>query len=137
MKIIWSRIEIDGSFLFWTPYVFMMFSFRLLLLWVPFQLNVYGPIQPYHTSHFYGSPCQPGHGSEAAIQHLKDIADTFGSQWTVEHLLPGSTNRRNGPIWSGFQTSFQASNPKVPLGTAWCCRCFGDGFFPVSFSPWK
>lgn len=26
---------------------------------------------------------------EAAIQHLKDIAETFGSQWTVEHLLLG------------------------------------------------
>ncbi|CAK0821633.1 unnamed protein product [Prorocentrum cordatum] len=25
---------------------------------------------------------------EAAIQHLKEIVDTFGSQWTVEHLLP-------------------------------------------------
>jgi hypothetical protein len=24
---------------------------------------------------------------QAAIQHLKDIAETFGSQWTVEHLL--------------------------------------------------
>jgi len=24
----------------------------------------------------------------AAIQNLKEIADTFGSQWTVEHLLP-------------------------------------------------
>jgi len=25
---------------------------------------------------------------EAAVQYLKGIADTFGSQWTVEHLLP-------------------------------------------------
>ena len=25
--------------------------------------------------------------AQAAIQHLKDIAETFGSQWTVEHLL--------------------------------------------------
>merc|ERR1712217_28764 len=25
---------------------------------------------------------------QAAVQYLKGIADTFGSQWTVEHLLP-------------------------------------------------
>merc|ERR1711920_1130039 len=25
---------------------------------------------------------------QAAIHHLKEIADTFGCQWTVEHLLP-------------------------------------------------
>merc|ERR1712087_928731 len=25
---------------------------------------------------------------EAAVQYLKGVADTFGSQWTVEHLLP-------------------------------------------------
>jgi len=25
---------------------------------------------------------------QAAIQHLEEIAATFGSQWTVEHLLP-------------------------------------------------
>merc|ERR1712039_111558 len=25
---------------------------------------------------------------QAAIQYLKEIADTFGAQWTVEHLLP-------------------------------------------------
>merc|ERR1712039_220937 len=25
---------------------------------------------------------------QAAILYLKEIADTFGSQWTVEHLLP-------------------------------------------------
>eukprot|EP00438_Fugacium_kawagutii_P029449 Skav212641 [mRNA] locus=scaffold681:35295:55347:+ [translate_table: standard] len=29
--------------------------------------------------------------TEAAIQHLKDIAETFGSQWTVEHLLSDLT----------------------------------------------
>ena len=28
---------------------------------------------------------------QAAIQHLKDIAETFGSQWTVEHLLWGNS----------------------------------------------
>merc|ERR1719388_181715 len=25
---------------------------------------------------------------QAAIQHLREIAQTFGSQWTVEHLMP-------------------------------------------------
>merc|ERR1712007_199671 len=25
---------------------------------------------------------------QAAIVHLKEIAETFGAQWTVEHLLP-------------------------------------------------
>eukprot|EP00913_Durusdinium_trenchii_P001106 g1014.t1 len=35
---------------------------------------------------------------QAAIQHLKDIADTFGSQWTVEHLLPKLVEQYSGSV---------------------------------------
>merc|ERR1712151_1463370 len=66
---------------------------------------------------------------EAAVQYLKGIADTFGAQWTVEHLLPklveqfsqsaGYANRVTTlhvlPHVSGVMTAHQILEFIVPL----------------------
>merc|ERR1712045_735411 len=66
---------------------------------------------------------------QAAIENLKEIADTFGSQWTVEHLLPklveqysqsaGYANRVTTlhvlPQVSGVMTGDQIEKCIVPL----------------------
>merc|ERR1711920_853236 len=66
---------------------------------------------------------------QAAIQHLKEIADTFGAQWTVEHLLPklveqysqnaGYANRVTTlhvlPQVSGVMTAHQILQSVIPL----------------------
>lgn len=60
--------------------------------------------------------------AQAAIQHLKDIAETFGSQWTVEHLL-----LRLRGLWDSHHSDFL---PVWPCGSR-----MSDGKTELHYAP--
>ena len=70
---------------------------------------------------------------QAAIQHLKDIAETFGSQWTVEHLLPKLVEQYSGSV--GYANRVTTCGCKA--FTYWVTSWSQGNFSPSYFTPKK